>query len=102
MRAADMSLTGSVMVITPLDGPTTSKTVLVIDEHMGIHPENYAYIKDQYEDEAEFKEWYNEDDYATLYLSTGEYIQCDEMTGVMSLNNLIEIDYEIINEKLLS
>ena len=44
-----MSLTGSVMVITPLDGPTTSKTVLVIDEHMGIHPENYAYIKDQYE-----------------------------------------------------
>ena len=65
---------------------------------MGVHPENYDYIRDQYEDEEDFHEWYDEDNYSTYYLSTGEYIECDEMTGIMKLNSMIEIDYEVVQD----
>lgn len=92
-------LTGKTIKITPLGQEGwTSKVALVINQHMGVHPDNEQYIRDQYEDESEFLEWYDPDNYSTFYLSTGDYIECDEMTGVMKLNDHTEVDYDVLVE----
>tara|TARA_R100001591_G_scaffold114751_1_gene129454 strand:- start:1030 stop:1305 length:276 start_codon:yes stop_codon:yes gene_type:complete len=84
---------GQVIKIFPED-QSTCKTVLIIDSHVGVHPENLEYLKAV---EAEL-DWYDEENYSTYYLSTGEYIEVDELQGINRLNNLIEIDYEVVQE----
>lgn len=70
-------------------------TVTKIEE--GIHPSQLDYIRDQYEDEEEFNEWYSSDDYETVYLSDGNYWETDLRTGISKLNGTgEEVDYTLM------
>jgi len=88
-------LTGKVIEINFLDLANVSKIALVINQHAGVHPDNLSYIRDQYNEEEEFKQWYDEDNYTTFYLSDGTYLECDEMTGITKLNSQDEVDYDV-------
>ena len=70
---------------------TWSKIVTVTSVEVGAHPENIAYLKHV---NAKYEDWYFEDDWETIYLSDGTWIQCDLMNGVNTLMCRDEVDWK--------
>lgn len=72
---------------------TWSKKVMVTSVAKGAHPDEVSYIRSQYPNEEDFLEWYDEEDYETIYLSDGCYIETNLLTGVSTHMGEDEVDW---------
>ena len=70
---------------------TWSKIVTITSVEVGAHPENITYLKHV---NAKYDDWYFEDDWETIYLSDGTWIQCDLMNGINTLMCRDEVDWK--------
>ena len=72
---------------------TWSKQVMVTSVAVGAHPDDVSDMKAEYRKEADFLEWYDEEDYETIYLSDGCYIETNLLTGVSTHMGTDEVDW---------